>query len=115
MLETCRHATTVLSPMLCMNAVINTHIFRIFLNLTCTIFFTLNVGDKWKKLTNGWKLNPDKLKLEMKHMFLIVRVIKYTRNDGTSISGISTLRWMPFCTLYYNKIPILGLIRDTTW
>jgi len=25
--------------------------------------------DKWIKLTDGWKLNPDKLKLEMKHIF----------------------------------------------
>lgn len=46
MLETCRHATTVLSPTLCMNAHINTHIFHIFLNLTCTFFFsTSNVWD----------------------------------------------------------------------
>lgn len=41
--------------------------------------------DKWIKLTNGWKLNPDKFKLEMKHMFLTVRLIKYTRNDGIFI------------------------------
>lgn len=70
---------------------------------------------KWIKLTNGWKLNPDKLKLEMKHMFLTVRVIKYKRNDEASISCISTLRRMLFWKLYYSKIPIHGLIIDITW
>lgn len=71
--------------------------------------------DKWIKLTNGWKLNPGKLKLEMKHMLLTVKMIKYTRTDGASISRISTLRWMLFWKLYDSKIPIWVLIIDTMW